>query len=86
MEVDCLLSHGVSAFLKERTFECSDKYYVYICDKCGLLANVNVEKNIYNCNVCRNTTEFSKISLPFATKLLWQELYSMSILPKFIVE
>ncbi len=85
-EVDCLLSHGVSAFLKERTFECLDKYYVFICDECGLMATVNTEKNIYYCNVCKNTTKFSKISLPYATKLLWLELYSMCILPKFITE
>lgn len=86
MEVDCLLSHGVSAFLKERTFECSDKYYVYICDICGLLATVNTDKDIYNCSVCNNTTKFSKISLPYATKLLWLELCSMGIFPRFITK
>jgi len=86
MEVDCLLSHGTASFLKERTFECSDKYYVYICDICGLMATVNPEKNIYNCSVCNNTTNFSKISLPYASKLLILELYSMGLMPRFITE
>jgi DNA-directed RNA polymerase II subunit RPB2 len=84
MEVDCLLSHGASGFLKERIFECSDMYSAYVCNQCGLLATVNPHKNIYLCNSCGNTNNFSKINLPFASKLLWQELYSLGIIPRII--
>ena len=84
MEVDCLLSHGTAGFLKERIFECSDKYTVYVCDKCGLIATINVEKKIFLCKPCNNTTLFSKVNLPYAAKLLWHELYSLGIIPRII--
>ena len=84
MEVDCLLSHGAAGFLKERIFECSDQYHAYICNKCGLIACVNPQKNIYLCNSCGNTNDFSKVNLPFASKLLWQELYSLGIIPRIL--
>ena len=86
MEVDCLLSHGSAGFLKERIFECSDMYHSYVCNKCGLLATVNPQKNIFLCNSCGNTNDFSKINLPFASKLLWQELYSLGIIPRILTE
>ena len=86
MEVDCLLSHGSAGFLKERIFECSDMYHSYVCNKCGLLATVNPQKNIFLCNSCGNTNDFSKINLPFASKLLWQELYSLGIIPRILTK
>jgi len=84
MEVDCLLSHGTAGFLKERIFECSDQYHSYICNKCGLIACVNPQKNIYLCHSCGNTNDFSKVNFPFASKLLWQELYSLGIIPRIL--
>ena len=35
------------------------------------------KKNIYKCDHCPNTTSFSEIRLPYACKLLLQELISM---------
>lgn len=34
MERDCMLSHGISAFLKERMMEASDAYRIHVCDTC----------------------------------------------------
>jgi DNA-directed RNA polymerase II subunit RPB2 len=81
METDCILSHGASYFLKEKTFECSDKFQVHICNKCGIIANVN--NDIYNCLKCDNKNDFSKINLPYATKLLFMEIAAMNVNTKF---
>jgi DNA-directed RNA polymerase II subunit RPB2 len=83
MEVDCMLSHGMAYFLKEKLFECSDKFNVYICDNCSLISNYNSEKNIYSCNYCNNKCNFSKINLPYASKLLWYEIMTMGMIPRF---
>ena len=84
MEVECNWGHGTSHFLKERFVECSDNYRVFVCKKCGNIANVNPANNIYTCNVCTNKTSFSEIRIPFASKLLFQEIQSMGINTKFI--
>tara|TARA_B100000405_G_scaffold88952_2_gene61699 strand:+ start:2097 stop:6176 length:4080 start_codon:yes stop_codon:yes gene_type:complete len=87
MEVECNWGHGTMQFLKERFMECSDNYRLFICKKCNNVAtNVNPEKNIYNCNMCDNRTHFEEVRLPYASKLMFQEIQSMGISTKFITE
>jgi DNA-directed RNA polymerase II subunit RPB2 len=86
MERDCMIAHGSLQFLKERTIDVSDNYRAFICNECGLIAPVNELKNIAKCKKCDNYTEFSEVRLPYACKLLIQELESMSIAPRLLVE
>jgi len=79
MERDCVAAHGVMEFTKERFMECSDGFKCYTCRKCGLLAIANPESNIWLCKGCNNTTEFASIQIPYAYKLLVQELETMNI-------
>jgi DNA-directed RNA polymerase II subunit RPB2 len=79
MERDCVAAHGVMEFTKERFMECSDGFKCYTCRKCGLLAIANPETNIWLCKGCENTTEFASIQIPYAYKLLVQELETMNI-------
>jgi len=84
MEVECNWGHGTMQFLKERFMECSDNYRLFVCKKCNNTATVNPEKNIYHCNMCDNKINFSEIRIPYATKLMFQEIQSMGISTKFI--
>ena len=84
MERDCMISHGSSYFLKERMLDVSDKYSVYICNCCKLISVGNNEDNIFECKKCDNYSDFTKIYIPYACKLLLQELMSMSLGPRLI--
>ena len=84
MERDCMCSHGASRFNKERLYDVSDAYSVYVCKSCGIIASYNNEKHIHLCKTCGNTTSFSYVEIPYACKLLFQELTTMSILPRIM--
>ena len=84
MERDCMVSHGASYFTKGRIYDASDKFQVYICNKCGLIATFNNAKHIHLCKTCDNRTDFSYCKIPYACKLLWQELITMNIAPRII--
>jgi DNA-directed RNA polymerase beta subunit len=81
-----MLSHGSVQFLKERTFDCSDKYVVWIDKETGTIAPINEEKGIYKSLYSDNTTRFAKVQIPYSSKLLIQELTSMHILPRIFTK
>ena len=82
MERDVLISHGATRFCKERLFDVSDKYQVNVCKKCGMIAQYNdkgfaMQKStftVHRCSMCENTTEFAYVEMPYAFKLMAQEL------------
>ena len=80
MERDAMIAHGVSRFLKERLFEKSDPYQINICDSCGNISTTPTE-----CKICE-TDKVSRCNLPYASKLLIQELNAMGIKTSIIVK
>jgi DNA-directed RNA polymerase beta subunit len=86
MERDCVAAHGIMDFTKERFNECSDAFRCFTCRECGLLAIANPVDGLWLCRGCGNTTHFSPIQIPYASKLLFQELETMSISSRFITE
>jgi len=86
MERDAMVSHGAARFTRGRMYDASDKYEVYSCKKCGMVASYNDVKHIHRCRTCDNRTDFARVEMPYACKLLFQELTTMNIAPRMITE
>jgi len=86
MERDCIIAHGSAKFLKERLFDVSDAFRIHVCDTCGLFSIANLKKNIYECRLCKDKAKISQIAMPYAAKLMVQELMTMNILPRLVLE
>tara|TARA_B100000787_G_scaffold98922_1_gene72981 strand:+ start:1488 stop:5069 length:3582 start_codon:yes stop_codon:yes gene_type:complete len=86
MERDAMISHGTSRFTKDRLYNSSDCYNVHVCNKCGMICQYNEKESIYKCKYCDNKTDFKYIEIPYACKLLFQELISMNIAPRILCE
>ena len=80
------IAHGASQFLRERMFNLSDKYRVPVCQKCGFIAESDSRKKINYCRLCDDYDHVMMMDLPYAAKLLFQELMSMLIAPRFQLE
>ena len=74
MERDSILSHGVSSFLQESMMKRSDDYNVQINESTGLIDYTN------------DDSQKCRIQVPYAFKMLLQELQTMCIYPRIVVE
>ena len=84
MERDAMVGHGASRFTKGRMYDCSDKYEVHVCRKCGIIASYNDERSIHFCKTCDNRSDFARVQIPYACKLLFQELATMNVAPRIM--
>lgn len=75
MERDCLIGYGASNLLNERLMLSSDVFKVVVCNNCGLIGYSNT------CTYCKEKANLTGINIPYACKLLFQELESMNIKP-----
>jgi DNA-directed RNA polymerase II subunit RPB2 len=92
MERDVMLAHGASRFCRERLYDVSDKYSVYVCKKCGMMASFNDGKKkgldftIHLCRTCGNKTDFARVEVPYAFKLMAQELQTINVATRIMTE
>lgn len=95
MERDVMIAHGMSYFCKERMFDVSDKYSVHVCKRCGMIAcynddsvknggGVKNDMSIHLCKTCDNMSDFARVEIPYAYKLLSQELQTINVVPRLI--
>lgn len=76
MERDCLIAYGASMLLLERLMISSDAFEVDVCSECGLMGYSGW------CHYCLSSHNISTLKIPYACKLLFQELLSMNIVPR----
>ena len=100
MERDVMIAHGMSKFCRERLYDVSDKYSAYVCRKCGMIAAYNdgsqkaavvgretgSEFSVHLCNTCNNMTDFARVEIPYAYKLMAQELQTINVVPRMITD
>lgn len=76
MERDCLIGYGASMLLTERLMLSSDAFQVDVCNTCGLIGYCGW------CKYCESSKAIATLKIPYACKLLFQELMSMNIVPR----
>ena len=76
MERDCLVAYGASQLLVERLMVSSDEFTVHVCEQCGLMGYKGW------CQFCKAEDTMNSVKIPYACKLLFQELMSMNVVPK----
>jgi DNA-directed RNA polymerase III subunit RPC2 len=80
MERDCLIAYGASQLLLERLMLSSDAHEVDICEVCGLMGYQGW------CQTCKSTAGVTRMTMPYAAKLLVQEMLSMNVLVRLKLE
>lgn len=73
MERDCLIAYGASQLLLERLMISSDAHQVDVCEKCGQMGYLGW------CKICESEAAIRHLTMPYAAKLLIQELGSMNV-------
>ena len=80
MERDCLIAYGTSQLLLERLMISSDRHEIDVCEKCGFMGYLNW------CQRCKSSRSVVKMVIPYAAKLLIQELLSMNVTARLKLE
>ena len=80
MERDCLIAYGASQLLLERLMLSSDRHEVDICEICGFMGYSGW------CQRCKSSGGIVRMVIPYAAKLLVQELFSMNVMTRLRLE
>lgn len=79
MERDCLIGYGAASLIQERLMTSSDVFNAVVCEVCGYIGSEQW------CQFCKSGIQLMNVKMPYACKLLFQELQAMNIRPKLIV-
>lgn len=93
MERDCMIAHGCVDFMKERLLDVSDQFRTFVSNDTGDIAAVNPEQNLWKSpsnshqiSTHGAKTSFSQVRIPYAFKLLLQELQAMNMSYQLVTE
>ncbi|RME53317.1 DNA-directed RNA polymerase subunit B [Candidatus Woesearchaeota archaeon] len=84
MEKDTFVAHGAALLLKER-FD-ADKVAVPVCLKSGMMGYYDKRKNKLISPIYGEDAELDWVEMSYAFKLLLDEIKSLCVLPKLILE
>ncbi len=76
MERDAMLGYGSTAFLKDRLMYVADVYIMPLCPTCGVITGPDAPHS-HMCKTCGSRMQ--SVRIPYATKILLQELHAMGI-------
>jgi DNA-directed RNA polymerase II subunit RPB2 len=79
MEKDCGITHGMSAFMKERMNNLSDAYEMSVSSRTGLICAVNPNIGLVNTFSVEDPSSTERVQITYSFKLLMQELQTMGI-------
>lgn len=88
MERDCIIAHGAADTAREMLYDKSDPYATMICKSCGMLSEHFSDQAPKGsspgyCRSCQSASTSQQVGIPYAMKLLLQELTGLHIVPKF---
>lgn len=83
MERDCMIDHGTTHVLNECLMKLSDEYKTETCGDCGIIGTMDKKDKTFECRGC-GSMNVKKIRIPYAYKLLTQELMAMNIAPRMV--
>ncbi len=82
-ERDALISHGASEILRERLCTASDEHTDIYCEKCGRMAQSNINTAEVSCPHCKEQACFGRVTLPYTFKTLTQLLEGAGLSIRF---
>jgi DNA-directed RNA polymerase subunit B len=85
MERDCLIGHGASMTIRDRLLDESDLTIQFLCSNCGHIA-MRMRRGILKCPICEDSADIHPVEMSYAYKLLLEELKSLTIDPKILME